>query len=106
MALLSRTDALFATPYSLLASGSVGLGTHEHRTAALGPRVLGQHAEPAGHLLVGLQHAAEVAAEAVLVELVAVGCIPQAAAVGADLVGQHDAHLLIVPQAAELDFEV
>src|SRR5262245_30709169 len=82
---------------------SVGFGTHEHGTAALGARVLGQHAKPARHLLVGLQHAAKVAAEAILVELVGGGGVPQPTAVGTDFVGQHDAHLLVVPQAPELD---
>ncbi len=85
---------------------SVRLGTDEHGAGALGPGIFREHAESARHFLVGLENAAEVATEAILVELVG-GCrIPQAAAVGADLVGQHDAHLLVVVEAAELDLEV
>src|SRR3546814_7796444 len=57
---------------------------------------LRQHAEAAGDLLVGLLDAAHVAAEAVLVQLLVGRHVPQAAGVRADLVGQHDAHLLVV----------
>src|SRR5690606_18116754 len=62
--------------------------------------------EPAGNLLVGLEQAAHVAAEAVLVELVGSLDVPQAAAIRADFVSQDDPHLVIVPQPAELDLEV
>src|SRR5262245_28747590 len=73
---------------------SMRLGAHQHRTRSLRARVFRQHAEPAGHLLIGLQHAPQIAAEAILVELVGGRSVPQAAAVRADLVGEHDAHLL------------
>src|SRR4051812_35021457 len=98
--------SLVATPYSLFLTRSMRFGAHEHWAAALGARVLGEHSQPARHLLIGLEHAAQVAAEPVLVELVGGGRVPQPAAVRADLVGQHDAHLLVLPQPAELDLEV
>src|SRR5262245_25314641 len=82
------------------------LGADQNGPAALGPRILGQHAEPAGDLLVSLQHAAHVTAEAILIELVGCGCIPQPAAIRAYLVGKDDAHLVVLPEAAELDLEV
>jgi len=62
--------------------------------------------KPPRHLLVGLDQATHVAAEAVLVELVLRLDVPQPAAIGRDLVGQHDAHLLVLPQAPELHLEV
>src|SRR5688572_25479391 len=95
------------TPRSSLVRLATRVRGYEHGPRAFGRTVLRQHTKAPGHLLVGLQDAAEVAAEAVLVELVAALHVPQAAAVGADLVGEHDAHLLVVvPQAAELDLEV
>src|SRR3546814_14077789 len=66
---------------------------------------LRQHAEAAGDLLVGLLDAAHVAAEAVLVQLLVGRHAPQAEGVRADLVGQHDAHPLVVPPTAELQLE-
>ena len=65
-----------------------------------------QQAEAAGDFLIGFVLAAEVAAEAVLVELLAGGHVPQPAAVGADLVGEDDAAIVIVPDPAELELEV
>ena len=50
-----------------------------------------EQAEAAGDFLVGLLLAAEVAAEAILVELLAARHVPQAAVVGADLVGKDHA---------------
>src|SRR3546814_7775844 len=52
---------------------------------------LGHQAQSARDFLIGLDLAAEVAAEAVLVELFVRRHVPQAAAVGADLVGEDDA---------------
>ena len=52
---------------------------------------------------VGVFHAAEVAAEAILVELFVRLAVPQAAGVGADLVGEND---LAVDGLAELELEV
>ena len=50
-----------------------------------------EQAEAAGDFLVGLLLAAEVAAEAILVELLAALQVPQAAVVGADLFGKDHA---------------
>src|SRR5690242_6049130 len=52
----------------------------EHRARLV---AFGQQPQPPRHLLIGLDLAAHVAAEAVLVELVAGFHVPQAAAVGA-----------------------
>src|SRR4051794_651350 len=66
----------------------------------------GKQAEAAGDFLIGFGLAAEVAAEAVLVELLARAHVPEAAAVGADLVGQDDAREIILPEPAELELEI
>src|SRR5262245_1704267 len=62
--------------------------------------------EPARDLLIGLDQAAHIAAEAVLVELVLRLDVPAPAAIGRNLVGEHDAHLLVLPETAELAFEI
>ena len=67
---------------------------------------LGQQAEAAGDFLIGFGFAAEALAEAVLVELLVRLHVPQAAAVGADLVGEDDAGVVVFPQPAEFELEV
>src|SRR3954471_2345974 len=67
---------------------------------------LRQDAEAAGDFLVAFLDLAEVAAEAVLVHLLAGLAVPEPAIVRADLVGQDDAHLLVLVQPAEFDLEV
>src|SRR5680860_409485 len=79
---------------------------HQHGTAARPRRTFHVQAKPARHLLVGLDQATHVAAEAILVQLVLSLDVPQPAAVGRDLVGEDDAHVLAFPQTAELDLEV
>src|SRR6185295_20391407 len=49
---------------------------------------------------------AQIAAEAILVELVGGGRVPEPATVRADLIGEDDAHLLVFPEAAELHLEI
>ena len=65
-----------------------------------------QDAEAAGDFLVAFLDLAEVAAEAVLVHLLAGLAVPQPAIIRADLVGQDDPHLLVLVEAAELDLEI
>src|SRR5690606_40286432 len=65
-----------------------------------------QHAEATGHLGIGVGQAAEIAAEDVLVELLAGLHVPEPAAVRADLVGDDEAHEVAVPDPADLDLEV
>src|SRR3954466_12003190 len=67
---------------------------------------LRQDAEPAGDFLVAFLDLAEVAAEAVLVHLLAGLAVPQPTIVRADLVGEDDAHLLVLIEPPELDLEV
>src|SRR5215475_2240866 len=83
-----------------------GPSLHRVRALHVAQAGLRQDAEAAGHLLVGLGHLPEILAEAVLVELLVGLHVPQPAVVRADLVGQDDAHLLVLVEAAELELEV
>src|SRR5262249_46748436 len=65
-------------------------------TAHVARPLIDQDAEPPRHLLVGLLDLAEVAAETVLVHLFVGPEIPQPARIGADLVGQHYAHHVVL----------
>src|SRR5437667_3334808 len=66
-------------------------------------RLLGRRAADAPcRLLIGILDAAEVAPEAILVELLARPLVPEAAGVGADLVGEQD----LAVMAAELELHV
>src|SRR4030095_7385916 len=87
---------------SLSPIGSLhGRGTlHVPRSA------FGENAEPPRHFLVRFLDIAEVAAETVLVQLLVGLDVPQAAIVGADLVRQDDAHLVVLVEPAELQLEV
>src|SRR4051812_38007320 len=62
--------------------------------------------EPPRHLLVGFLDIAEVAAEPILIQLLVGLHVPQAAIVRADLVSQHDPHLVILVEPAELELEI
>src|SRR5262245_46691655 len=67
-------------------------------------RILATHAldHPPVHLLVGVLHAAQILAEAVLVELRACPGVPEAARVGRDLIPEKEPPVC----AAELQFEI
>src|SRR5258706_15849223 len=68
--------------------------------------ILRQHAEPARHLLIGFLDVAEIVAEAVHIELFVGFGVPQPAIVRADLVGQHDAHLVALVEPAVFELEI
>src|SRR5262249_42661557 len=78
----------------------------QDRAAALRTLALAHDAEPPGDLGIGLEQSAEIAAEAVLVELLARLDVPQPAGIGGDLVRHHDPHQVILPQPAGLHLEV
>src|SRR2546422_1985224 len=81
-----------------LAPRLVRLARHDHPGRLLGRRA----ADAPCRLLIGVFDAAEVAPEAVLVELLARPLVPEAAGVGADLVGEQD----LAVMAAELELHV
>src|SRR6185437_600968 len=81
-------------------------GSYQHRPRARPSRAVDMQPEPPRDLLIGLDQASHVAAEAVLVELVLRLDVPQPRAVRRNLVGEHDAHRVVLPQPAELAFEV
>src|SRR5207244_3478465 len=92
-----RTSSVVAA-LPALAPRLVRLARHDHPERLLGRRA----ADAPCRLLIGVFDAAEVAPEAVLVELLARPLVPEAAGVGADLVGEQD--LAVV--AAELELHV
>src|SRR5208283_5125699 len=57
---------------------------------------------PAKHLVIGLLHAAQVVAEAILVEFLSCGFVPEAAGVGADFVTEQN----LAVMASELELEI
>src|SRR5262249_1499376 len=83
-----------------------GPSLHRVRALHVAQAGLRQDAEAARHFLIGLGHLTEVLTEAVLVELLVGLHVPQPAIVRADLVGQDDAHLLVLVEAAEFQLEV
>src|SRR5436305_12624354 len=75
---------------------------HQDRAAALRALVLAHYAQPLCDLGIGLEQAAEIAPEPVLVELLVGLDVPQPARIGGDLVRHHDPHHLVLPQPAGL----
>ena len=71
-----------------------------------GRLVFGQQAKAACDFLIGFHFAAQIAAETVLVHLVAGLHVPKAAAIRADLVGQDDTGKFAIEQPAELQLEI
>src|ERR1700688_4737319 len=78
----------------------------QHRAGAGGPLVFHQDAQTLGDLGIGLEHAAEIPAEAVLVELLVRLDVPQPARIGRYLVGDDDSHHVILEQPAAFHLEI
>src|SRR5271165_180859 len=88
------------------ASPSRSLSLHHLRPLEVPGAGFRQDSQAAGDLLIAFLNLAEVAAEAVLVHLLVRLAVPQPAVIRADLIGQDDPHLLVLPQPAELQLEV
>mmetsp|Transcript_18544 Transcript_18544/g.30523 ORF Transcript_18544/g.30523 Transcript_18544/m.30523 type:complete len:304 (-) Transcript_18544:324-1235(-) len=69
-------------------------------------RCLGQHPQPTGHFGIGIGQVAQITAKHVFVQLLAGLDIPQAAAIGADLIGDDQTHEIALIDAAHLNLEV
>ena len=69
-------------------------------------RLPDQQAKPSCDFLIGLDFAAQIAAESVLVQLLARHHVPQAAAIGANLVGEDHPTVIAIPQTTELQLEI
>src|ERR1700730_9713015 len=94
---------------SLRSSGlqaATGLPLYQDRPSAVGPLALAHDAEPFGNFGIGLNQPAEIAAEAVLIELLVRLDVPKAAGIGGELVRHHDAHEVVFPQPPGLHLEV
>src|SRR6185369_13550753 len=87
-------------------SQRAALALHQHRAGALRALAFGHDSEAFGDLGIGLEQPSEIAAEAVLVELVARLDVPEPARIGRDLVRHHDPHHVVFPQPAGLRLEV
>src|SRR6516165_4164616 len=74
----------------------------QDRSGALRPLALAHDAKPLGNFGIGLDQSAQIASEAVLVELFVRFDIPQPARVRRNLVRHDDAHQVIFPQPAGL----
>src|SRR5262249_9967562 len=79
---------------------------HQHRAGALRTLVLAHDAEAPGDFGIGLHEPAEVAAEAVDVELLVRLDVRQATRIRGNLVGNDDAHHVVFPQPAAFHLEV
>src|ERR1700761_2788030 len=78
----------------------------QHRPFVFALHRFRHDAEAPRDFAVSFDHAAQITAETVLVQLLVCLQIPETAAVGADLVGQHDAHIVVFPQPPEFQLEI
>src|SRR3984885_4969126 len=83
-----------------------GSALHQHRSGALRPLTFAHDAQALRDFRIGFEQAAEVAAEAVLVELLVRLDVPQPAGIRGDFVGDHDAHQVVFPQPAGFHLEI
>src|ERR1700684_3016248 len=87
------------TTRPMVISRAMVLALDQDRSGALRSLAFAHDAEPLGDFGIGLEQAAEIAAEAVLVELLVGLDVPQPAGIRRNLVGDHDAHHVVFPQA-------
>src|SRR5712692_378094 len=79
---------------------------HHPRRRDIARAAIEHYPKPARHLLIALLDPAEILAEAVLVQLLVGARVPQPAIIRADLVGDHDAHLVVAIEPAEFQLEI
>src|SRR5215510_9593566 len=79
---------------------------HQHRAGALRTLAFVHDAEALRHFGIGFEQAAQVLAEAVLVELLVRLDVPQPARIRRDLVGDYDPHHLVLEQAPAFHLEI
>src|SRR5260370_20297086 len=75
---------------------------HHPRRGDIARAAIEHDAKPARHLLIALLDPAEILAKPVFVHFLLGARIPQPAIIRADLVGDHDAHLVIAVKPAEI----
>src|SRR6516162_9348379 len=98
-----------ATALHGFAAGSAGDGSSafdQDRSGALRPLALAHDAKPFGNFGIGFDQSAQIAPEAVFVELFVRLDIPQPARVRRNLVRHDDAHQVIFPQPAGLHLKI
>src|SRR5262245_66233815 len=88
------------------ATGCYRLPLHQDRPGALGPLALAHDAEAFGDLGIGLHQPAEIAAEAVLVELLVRIDVPEPAGIGGWLVRYCDVLEVVFAQEAGFHIDI
>src|SRR5579863_4163127 len=94
------------TTSPMVISRATALALDQDRPGTLRPLAFAHDAEPLGHFGIGLEQAAEIAAEAIFVELLVGLDVPQPAGIRRNLVGHHDPHQVVLPQPAGLHLEI
>src|SRR5262249_17661160 len=79
---------------------------NEHGAFRFRHRILHKNPKPLGDLRIGFDQSAKIAAETILIKLILRFDVPKPAAIGADLIGEHDAHRIVLEDASELDLEI
>src|SRR5215469_4972132 len=82
------------------------LALDQERAGALRALAFAHDAEALSDLGIGFKETAEVTAEAILVELLVRLDVPQPAGIRGNLVGNDDAHQVVLPQPAGLHLEI
>src|SRR5215210_353600 len=96
--------SMTGTPTTL--RSSLQLALYQHRAGALRALAFAHDAEALGHFGISLYQPAEIAAEAVFIQLLARLDIPQPAGIRGDFISHHDPHYLVFPQPAAFHLEI
>src|ERR1700728_2951874 len=94
------------TTRPMVISRATALALDQDRSGALRSLAFAHDAEPLGDFGISFEEAAEIAAEAVLVELLVGLDVPQPAGIRRYLVGDHDAHHVVFPQPPAFHLEI
>src|SRR5579863_2013717 len=94
------------TTRPIVVSRATALALDQNRSGALRPLAFAHNAEPLGDFGIGLEQAAEIAAKAILVELLVGLDVPQPAGIRRNFVGDHDPHQVVLPQPAGFHLEI
>src|SRR3984885_6363998 len=94
------------TTRPMVISRATALALDQDRSGALRSLAFAHDAEPLGDFGISFEQAAEIAAEAVLVELLVGLDVPQPAGIRRNLVGDHDPHQIVLPQPTGFHLEI
>src|SRR5580704_19231944 len=94
------------TTRPMVISRAMALALDQDRSGALRSLAFAHDAEALGDFGISFEQAAEIAAEAVLVELLVGLDVPQPAGIRGNLVGDDDPHQIVFPQPAGFHLEI